>query len=128
MLAGKAPAAVQPVDTGGDADGSLLDAAMAFVEVGCGGGIAGPGIVEEALDLAHQPGLVGLDREKIVGPGVEDGLRRACVAADRVDGDQRARDLAPFAPAAPEGVGSSSARSRRRSPPPGLGSGLITSK
>ena len=60
MLAGKAPAAVYPVDTGGDADGALLDAAMALVEVGRGGGIAGPGIVEKRSISPIRPDWLAL--------------------------------------------------------------------
>lgn len=67
QFAGEAPVAVEPIDFFDDADGPLFDAAMALVVVDvCVDGSRGG---EGALRFGAQAGLVGLDRQQIVGAG-----------------------------------------------------------
>lgn len=89
VLAGKAPVAGEPVDARRNGGAALLDAAMAFANVNVRRSILRSGIVEETFDFAHQVGLVGLDGEQVIGPRIQNGLRRAGVAGDGVDGNER---------------------------------------
>src|SRR5438270_402470 len=72
VLAGEAALAVEPVDVARDEDAAVLDAAVALVEIDFGVDRSGWGVGEEALDLLAQTGLVGLDRQEIVGAVLDD--------------------------------------------------------
>ena len=73
-----------------------LHPAMAFVEGLRAGQFLGGGGVEVAFDLGVQGGLVVLDRQKVVGPCIDDGLGESRVAAHGVDGDQGAVQVQPL--------------------------------
>src|ERR1051325_7226491 len=84
------PGSGEPIDLARDGDGSLLDAAVAFVEVDETVEARRWGVVEEGLDLVSQRWLVGLDGEQVLGAGLPDGGGDGWVAGDGVDGDERA--------------------------------------
>ena len=60
---------------------------MALVEVGEGVELGGRGVLEEGFDLGLQGRLVGLDGEKVIGPGRGDGGGDVRIAGDGIDGD-----------------------------------------
>ncbi len=61
MLAGKAPIAVEPIDVMKNADGPLLDAAVAFVMIDANLDGARGGGVECGLGFGAEPRLVGFE-------------------------------------------------------------------
>ena len=89
-FAGEAALAGEPADLTRDADGALLDAAMALVDVGVDVERAGRGGGKGGLDLGAQRRSVGLDGEQVVGAGITDGLGDGAVGGDRIDRDQGA--------------------------------------
>ena len=78
-----------------DAGGALLGAAVALVVLGVGFDGAGRGGGEAGLDLGTKAGLIGLDRQQVVGAGVADGFGDGAVGGDGVDRDQCATSLIP---------------------------------
>jgi hypothetical protein len=57
VFAGTAAVALEPIDLGRDGDAALLDAAVALVDVLAAVGRRAVGVIEEALDFAHEAGL-----------------------------------------------------------------------
>ena len=51
---------------------------------------------EAGLDLGAQAGLVGLDRQQVVGAGIADGGGDGAVGGDGIDRDQRAAQPVPL--------------------------------
>jgi hypothetical protein len=98
-LAGEAAAAGEPVDAVADAVAADLDAAVAAV----GGFVALDGLVEvaceEQLHLLGERRPVALERKEIVGAFGGDGLGDVALAADGINGDERACELEPVEPA-----------------------------
>jgi len=89
-LAGEAPVAAEPIDLSGEGDAALLDPAVAFVVIGDAVEAGGRRVGEEGFDLGAERRLVGLDREQVVGPGVDDGGGDGRIAGDGIDGDDGA--------------------------------------
>ena len=67
-----------------------FDAAVVGVDLFEGFQFLGRGLIEIALDVVMQGGLVVLDGQQVVGTPVNDGGRDLDLAPHGVDGDQRA--------------------------------------
>jgi len=72
-LAGKRLSPLSQSTSRGEGDAALLDAAMAFVEIGDAVEAGRRRVLEESFDLGAERRLVGLDGEQIIGPRVDDG-------------------------------------------------------
>ena len=83
-LAGKVALAFEPMGLGRDGDGALFD--VALVRRMVAGHPVKRCIGEIVFDLLADGGLVGLDREEVIGPAAEDGIGDDGVGGNGVDG------------------------------------------
>ena len=89
VFAREAPGSGDPVDAVGDGGATLLDAAVSLIAPDvCVEDLLGR-VVEEALDLVMERGLIVLDGQEIAGLMIDDDLRDGGITGDGIDGDQR---------------------------------------
>ena len=93
-FAGEPSVAIEPIDLAQHRDGAGLDAAMAFVDIGCGFHLTLFSGLEGGFDIGQQGRLVAFDGEQIIGFNVADGSGDRGIACDGVDGDQGAFEAA----------------------------------